>query len=115
MPGLVLVAPMKAVLMPMSSPRRLTSAPPEISRVDGCVGLNEVLVFLDSDIRPMESADDPRGHRLADPIRIANGDGEIAHVQSVRIADRKCGQISAWILMTATSVPGSDPTRVAGA
>src|SRR5262249_7116640 len=66
---------------------------PRISRIDGCIGLNEILVFLNSYIRAVESADDSRCHRLADPIRVADGEDEVANLQLVRIADRQRGQI----------------------
>jgi hypothetical protein len=56
---------------------------PRISRVNGGIGLDEILVFLNSHIPSVQSANDARGHRLADPIRVTNGEDEVANLQPV--------------------------------
>src|SRR5260370_41489662 len=56
---------------------------PRISWVDGGIGLDEILVFLNSHIPSVQSANDARGHRLADLIRFTNGEDEVANLQPV--------------------------------
>ena len=67
--------------------------PARIAGVDRGVGLDEILVALDAEPAAAERADDPRGHGLAQPERVADRQHEIADLQPVGIAERHRGQI----------------------
>ena len=56
-----------------------------IARVDGGIGLNEILVPLDTQAAATERADDAAGDRLVEPERVADRHHEIADAQGVRI------------------------------
>ena len=45
------------------------------------------------DARPRKARDDPAGHRLADPERVADGKDQIADLNLIRIAQGERGQI----------------------
>src|SRR5258708_16329695 len=62
---------------------KINERSPRISWVDGGIGLDEILVFLNSHIPSVQSANDARGHRLADLIRVTNGEDEVANLQPV--------------------------------
>src|SRR6267154_1879608 len=49
----------------------------EEARIDAGVGLNEVFVLLNSELVPVQGADNPGGHRLTDQKRVADGEHEI--------------------------------------
>src|SRR6516225_9627952 len=53
-----------------------------IARIDGRVGLDEILIALDARAAA-EGADNPRGHGLAEAKRIADGEHEIADLQVI--------------------------------
>src|SRR5262249_46536239 len=52
-----------------------------IARVDGRIGLDEVLVLLDPNIAPVQSADDAGGHRLPNADRKADGKHKVADLE----------------------------------
>jgi len=54
-----------------------------ISRIDGCIGLNEVFVLPNSQLVPMQCAYDPGSHRLTDQKRVADGEDEIPNLQLI--------------------------------
>jgi hypothetical protein len=60
-----------------------------IARIDGCVGLNEVvhLPRLPTGKAPMERADDPRCERLLEPERVADRKGALSHFKISRGTD----------------------------
>jgi hypothetical protein len=62
-----------------------------IARVDGRVGLDEILIAFDAGAAP-ERADDPGGNRLTQSKGIADGEYKIADLQALGIADRDRGQ-----------------------
>ena len=93
MPILPPFGPMIAVLMPMTSPLRLTSGAARVAGIDRGVGLDEILVALDVEPGAPERADDARGHGLAEAERIADGDHEIADLEILRIAERQRGEV----------------------
>src|SRR4029077_17096571 len=50
---------------------------PRIARVDRRVGLDEVLVALDTEPAAAQRADDPRGHGLTETERVADREDEV--------------------------------------
>src|ERR1035437_4291409 len=79
---------MTAVLTPMTSPRELTSGPPELP------GFNAASVWITSSIsRPVlarkerpQGADDPSRHGALKPVGIADRDGKLTHAHIPGIA-----------------------------
>ena len=61
-------------------------------RIDRRIRLNEILELLDSDVRPVQAADDPGGHGLADTRGITNGEDEIADFEPTRVPERDPGE-----------------------
>src|SRR5581483_4412411 len=76
-----------AVLMPMTSPRRFSSGPPELPGLMEA-SVDEVLVGRDPDVGAPDGADDADGDRLIEPERIADGNGPFPHAESVGVAER---------------------------
>jgi len=64
-----------------------------IARIDGRVGLDEVFVVLDTEVRPAGGADDSHGHGLADAKGITNRKSEITDLNFGRIAKGDGGQV----------------------
>ena len=90
-----------ALLMPMTSPLVLTSAPPELPGLIGGVGLDRVAdrrsrrrcrqlgcccVAADRD-RAVQRADDARGHRALQAERAADGEHGVADPERVAVAE----------------------------
>ena len=65
-----------------------------IARVDGGVGLDEVFVVFDAEVRAAGGADDAHGDALADAERIADGQGVVADLDFRGVADGDGGQIA---------------------
>ena len=102
------------VLMPTSSPRVLISAPPELPGIDRGVGLDEVLVVGEADVRAARRADDAGGHGLAQLKRAADRQHPLADLQLARIAPRHDRQAACTsIFSSAMSVVGSVPIDLA--
>ena len=59
-----------------------------VSRINGRIGLDEVLIVLDAQMRAAFGADDSHGHRLADAERISNGKHKVAHLHFGGISQR---------------------------
>ena len=80
---------MTAVLTPMTSPRELTSGPPEFPGIERRVGLNDVVhqPARPRSQRSTERADDARRDRGREPERVADGDHELANFNRLRIAE----------------------------
>ncbi len=62
------------------------------TEVDGGVGLDEVFDGFDPEPGAAERRDDTRGHGLAEPEGIADGDHEITDAQRTRIRHRDLRQ-----------------------
>ena len=76
--------------MPTSSPRVLTSAPPELPMVDRRIGLQEVLEAAVAEAGgPALGADDAHRHGLADADRVAEGEHDVADLHRVGVAERQ--------------------------
>ena len=89
-----------AELMPMTSPRTLTSGPPELPGIDGRVGLDEVLdAALTAARQAVEraalGAHDAGGHgeREALAQRVADGQHPLADPGVVTVAERHGRQV----------------------
>ena len=54
-----------------------------ISRIDRGIGLNEIFDLPNSSLVPVQSANDPGGHRLTDVKRAADRDDEIADLELI--------------------------------
>ena len=95
MPMLPPVRDRMAELMPTSSPRRFTKAPPEFSGIDGSVGLDEILVAagLRIDAAAPERADDTGGDGVLQAEGVADGDHVVADLELARIAEGHGDQI----------------------
>ena len=81
-----------AVLMPMTSPSRLTSGPPLEPGIDGRVGLQEVLDAdgaAQADLAALAGADDAVRHRLVQAERAADGQHPLADADAVAVAQRR--------------------------
>ena len=85
-----------AVLMPTSSPRALTSAPPELPLVDGGVGLDEVDVGREAALQVAAGrADDAERDRLVEHAeRIADRQHPLGDLQLRRIAPGQRRQVA---------------------
>ena len=78
-----------AVFTPMTSPRELTSGPPELP------GFNAASVWMMLSIsrpeldaeRPAQRADHARRHGVLEAVRIADGDGQLADPQPIGITE----------------------------
>src|SRR6266403_256118 len=53
----------------------------EEARIDGGIGLNEIFVLLNSQIVPVQGANDSGGHRLTDQKRVADREDEITDLK----------------------------------
>src|SRR5262249_34711909 len=76
------------------------------------VGLNEILVAFDAEPAAAERADYPRGHSLAEPERIADGEDKIADLKPRRITHRYRGQADRWDLQhrnVGARIPADQP------
>src|SRR6476646_9592629 len=58
-----------------------------IAGIDCGIGLDEELIVGDADLRAREGRDDAARHRLPYAERIADGEHEVAHFESVRVAE----------------------------
>ncbi len=63
-----------------------------VAHVDGCVGLDEILVALDAQPAASERADNPGGDRLSEPERVADGHHEVAHAKRIGVSQLHRGQ-----------------------
>ncbi len=59
---------------------------PAVAGVDGGIGLDQVGIVHQIDIAA-QTADDPHGHRLPHPERVADGHDLIAHPQGIAVPD----------------------------
>jgi hypothetical protein len=66
-----------------------------VAGVDGCVGLDVVLVAFLAEAAAAKRTDDARGHGLAEAEWIADGDDVISDLQPIGIADLDGGQVLA--------------------
>ena len=66
--------------------------PAGIAGIDGGIGLDEILIRPDPHIGPVQAADDPGGHGLADRLRIADGEHEIPDLEAIGITEREFRQ-----------------------
>jgi len=71
---------MIAVLMPMSSPRSFTSAPPELPGLIGAVCLDEILIILDAEVSAIHGADNSLVTVCPTPKGISDGQRVVAHL-----------------------------------
>ena len=71
-----------AVLMPITFPSILKSGPTAVARVDGGIGLDEVIVRTGTDHAALR-ADNARRNRLLQSEGIPDGNDPIADAQSV--------------------------------
>src|SRR4029077_17999701 len=72
---------------------KIDEGPTRTARVDGSIGLDEVLVLLDSNIVPVQTSDDARGHRLAHAGGKADGKHKIANLKLPGIGERNGRQV----------------------
>ncbi len=63
------------------------------ARVDGRIRLDEVLVLFDSNIIPVQSADDTGANRLAHACGKADGKHEIANLKLAGVGERNGRQV----------------------
>ena len=61
-----------------------------IARIDGCIGLDEILVALLAEASATESAYQAGRHRLAEAEWIADGYHDFSDLQAVAVAHRNC-------------------------
>ena len=69
---------------------QIDQRPAGISRIDGGVGLNEIVEITGLDASPCQGRDNPAGHRLADAEWVADGQHQIADLDAVRIGELQC-------------------------
>ena len=74
-------------------PFGIDQRPAGVARVDGRVGLNEVLVAVDAEATAPQRADDAHRDGLADAERIADGQDHVAHLQLVAVCQRDRRQV----------------------
>ena len=74
-------------LMPMRRPLHVDQRAAGIARIDGGVGLDEVLILGRTAGHARERRDDAAGHRLADAERIADGEHQVADLDRVGIGE----------------------------
>ena len=81
----------------MTSPRVVTSGPPELPGIQRGVGLDDVVHQASAPRakRAPERADDAARHRIFEAVRIADRDRDLADLHSVRIAERDERQMPA--------------------
>jgi len=60
-----------------------------VARVDGRIGLNEILNRLDPEVSATERADDSAADRLTDTKRIPDGEDNVADLQLVAVSERR--------------------------
>ncbi len=80
--------------MPTSSPLRVHQRAAGVAGVDGGVGLHEVLVGLDAQVRAAHGRDDAERDRLAQLKRVANGQHPLRHLQARRVAPGNGRQVA---------------------
>src|SRR5205085_8452181 len=64
-----------------------------ISGIDRGVGLNEIFVLFDPEMRPSGGAHDAHGDRLANAEGIANSQGVVANLDFRRVGNGDAGQV----------------------
>src|SRR5580704_5798308 len=64
-----------------------------VAGIDRRIGLDKVLIALNSQITATGCAYDSHGGRSADPKRIADGKDKVAYLQFRRVAEREGGQV----------------------
>src|SRR5579871_1514402 len=64
-----------------------------VTGVDGSVGLNKVLVFLNSKVPAARGTHDSHGYRLSEAERIAHGEDVVTHLKPVGVPDNNGLQI----------------------
>ncbi len=64
-----------------------------VTRVDGRIGLNEVFVGIEAQLIAPGGTDDPHGHGLTDPERVADGQCNVADANAVRARDGDCREV----------------------
>ena len=69
-----------------------------VAWVDGCVGLDEILIALDAQPRAPQSAHDAGRHRLTETERVADGHYEIANPQRTTVANGNFRQLAGLYL-----------------
>ena len=86
-----------AVLMPITSPRMIDQRSAAIARIDGGVGLQEILIsediFAQLQIPPPFAADNAVRERLVQPEGTAHGQHKVADFHLVAVAQRRGHQI----------------------
>ncbi|RMT71390.1 hypothetical protein ALP41_00603 [Pseudomonas savastanoi pv. nerii] len=64
-----------------------------VTRVDGRIGLNEVFISVEAQLIAPGGTDDPHGHGLTDPERVADRQCNVADANAVRARDGNRGQV----------------------
>jgi hypothetical protein len=64
-----------------------------VPRIDGRVGLDEVLNVFNAAFRPVQATDASAGYREIEPEGISEGHYDITHMQAGGVAQRGGGQI----------------------
>ena len=82
-----------AVLIPISSPLNVHERTAGIPGIDSGIGLDEVLVISNPDIRPSDRADYAHSDRIAEAVRTAYCKDKFADLQCFGIPPLQCGKI----------------------
>ena len=79
--------------MPTSSPRRVDQRAAGVARIDRGVGLDEVLVGRDAEIRASDGRDDAERDGLIQLVRVADREHPLGDLELRRVAPRHRRQI----------------------